>query len=143
MDMEPNEFKRRLEELAEIQEQKPPRTPGLREPQEPEEIFRQGKSMTIGSKNNPTLTLTIKKLRNIKSICEDCDRFVENRIINYKLLDFPKKHWRASCKNCQRTLNPQTGCYDLSCTKAASAYIELFKHEKQPICTVKFKPPTK
>lgn len=141
--MEPNEFKRRLEELAEIQPRREPRSAGRREVDEPTEIFRNGSSTEIDLENNHTLTLVIKQLRNSRQICEDCDRFVERRTINYKLLDYPQKHWRASCKNCQKTLNPRNGNFDLSCVKAGAAYADFFKQEKEPICTVNFKKPTK
>ena len=143
MDMEPNEFKRRLEELAELKTVRAPRLSGIRAAEEPEEIFRNGKTLLIDEKNNFTNMLGIKKLRSEEKICEDCDRFVKNRVIHYKVLDFPMRHWRKSCSSCQKTFNPETEQFDLVCTKAAHAYATFFNKEKQSISGVVFKKPTK
>jgi len=141
--MDPKLFKQRLEELAELKTVREPRSPAIRAAEEPEEIFRNGKTLLIDEKNNPTNMLGIKKLRSEEKICEDCDRFVKNRVINYKVLDFPMRHWRKSCGSCQKTFNPETEQFDLISTKAASVYINFFNKEKQSISRVVFKKPTK
>lgn len=44
--------------------------------------------------------------------CPDCDRMVENRVVNMKICEYPFRHMRYSCKNCDRYRNPITGEYD-------------------------------
>jgi hypothetical protein len=141
--MDPKLFKQRLEELAELKTVRAPRSPAQRAAEEPEEIFRNGKTLVIDEKNNPTNMLAIKKIRNQEQICEDCDRFVKNRVVNYKVLDSPQRHWRKSCGSCQKTFNPETGQFDLISTKAGYVYACFFNKEKQSISRVIFKKPTK
>lgn len=119
--MDPELFKRRLEQFAKLKQVKTPRSPNIRESDEPEVIERHGGSMTIDSDNNPTLTWAIEKLNPHVALCNGCDQIVENRLVEIRQYQMPQPHWRQNCKTCMKTQNPYTGKFDLPSTKVFHA----------------------
>lgn len=105
--MDPKEFKRRLEELAEIMPNKVPNHKG-RKPDEPIIVHRDGEEIVIPEDENHTLTYRIKKLRNESQKCPDCNKKVKNRIIYTKLYTYPIGHWRRLCNGCNLTEHPES-----------------------------------
>jgi hypothetical protein len=116
--MDPELFKKKLEQFAELKQVKTPRSPSVRENDEPEVIYRSGTEFAVELDNNPTLNWEIKKMKPHVSVCEDCHKVVENRVVEIKMHQMPQPHWRKNCKNCMKTQNPYTGQFDLSSTKS-------------------------
>lgn len=150
--MDPELFRKRLEEFAEIKQMKTPRSPGIRENDEPEIIFRGGEEFPVELNNNPTIGWGIKKLKPHVAVCEDCCEVVENRVTEIKLHQMPEAHWRKNCKNCMKTQNPYTGKFDLLSTKVfhvVSCWMkgmpepESYNVEKDSDLRPVFKKPTK
>jgi hypothetical protein len=130
--MDPELFKKKLEEFAELKLAKTPKSPAIRENDEPEVIYRGGKEFTVESDTNSTLTYIIKKMKPHVAVCEDCDKVVENRVLEIKQHQMPTPHWRRSCKNCMKTQNPYTGEFDLTSTKSFHVMNCWIKGSPQP-----------
>ena len=140
--MDPKQFYEFLSRYGEVTQRRAATMGTIAEPKEPDIVYRHGYEFTIDSKNNPTRTLVFKKLHDRIENCEDCGQTVTNRVVNYKLSDFPTKHWRASCSGCQKTYNPETGCFDLFSREIGNKFKSLSDNE-QPISVIKFKKPAK
>ncbi len=140
--MDPNEFKRQLEQFAELKQVKVPRGPNLREADEPDTVFRNGEEFIITRENNPTLTYCIKKIKHQTRPCEDCGNAVTDRITHLRICQFPEPHWRETCQNCGMTRNPDTGEFDLKGQQASNYFTTAIK-EQRPISTIKFCRPNK
>jgi hypothetical protein len=113
--MDPELFKKRLEEFAELKQAKVPRAAGRAEAtQEPEIIERGGKSFAIHLKDNPTLNWEIKKLKPHIAVCESCHDVATDRRIEHKLNETPYKHWRSRCTACEMYKHPVTGKFCLT-----------------------------
>lgn len=57
-----------------------------------------------------------------KRQCEDCDKIVANRIINYRWNQKPYPHWKESCTGCNMWKSPDTGKFD-SCNASVRSII--------------------
>jgi hypothetical protein len=112
--MNPDEFKARLEQFAELKQMRVPKTAAVREADEPETVYRGGEEFTVDLDDNPTIGWGIKKLKPHIAVCEDCCQVVENRVVEIKVYDSPELHWRRHCKNCKFSQNPYTKEYDLT-----------------------------
>lgn len=151
--MNPDEFKRQLEQFAEIKQMKTPKSPAVREADEPETLFRGGAEFTVDADNNPTISWGIKKMKSHIAVCEDCHEVVENRVVEIKVYDCPELHWRRHCRNCKLSQNPYTEKYDLTIKRShyvnhcyltgKSEPLEYEEQEKKPHLTSLFKKPTK
>lgn len=124
--MDHNEFQQRLAEFAEIKKVKPPKNPGIRESQEPEDMFRHGHQFQLTKDLNPTWALEIKKMKPIKRQCQHCDLIVTNQIINKRLLTFPEPHWRETCNACRRVRDPNTGEFSIKDIQAPAFFMSYF-----------------
>jgi hypothetical protein len=140
--MDPELFKQRLEEFAELKQMKVPRAAGRAEATEPEIIERGGQSFAIELKDNPTIGWEIKKLKPKKEICSDCDKLVTDRVLHFKVCSFPFDHWRASCKNCAKTQDPDTGRFTLTAVAASNVYTNHLKQNRSE-SRVLFRKPAK
>lgn len=140
--MNPNEFYSKLSELAELKQTKVPKTPARREADDPDEVWREGRVIHLTKDNNPTLNWEIKKIKHQTRLCEDCGELVNNRIVELKICEYPKPHWRERCANCKMSRNPDTGQFDLTSTEASNTYRELLTKNPQ-FSTLRFKKPTK
>ncbi len=140
--MDPKKFHDQLKQYGEVKYVSVPKSGNLREADEPDLIFRHGQEFEISKDDNPTLGLVLKKLHYEPKPCEDCGRLVENRVIQYKVLEFPEPHWRTSCKNCSKTQNPETGEFGLTSTQASNYFTQAIK-DKKSVSTVKFRKPNK
>ena len=121
-------FLKRLSELAEVTQIKPPRSASVRETNEPSTIWRSGREMEIDRKDNPTLNIASKRLKVEAKPCEDCGKMVKDRCVNRSLYTFPKRHWRKSCTGCDCVWNPETGAFDLDLKSAQAYFVRLYKN---------------
>ena len=112
--MDPELFKKRLEEFAELKQSKVPRSAGRAEATDPEIIERGGQTFSIHLKNNPTLNWEIAKLKPHIAVCEDCHDVTTNRRIEHKLNETPNKHWRSRCSACNLYKHPVTGKFSMT-----------------------------
>lgn len=123
-------FLKQLQELAELELVGVPRTGGLREADEPEEILRNGQLFSIDLKNNPTLNLRVKALKTQPQKCSDCDRTVVGRKVNHSLYSYPKPHWRKNCNICKKTQEPETGEFSVPTNAAQIYFLNLMRKKK-------------
>jgi hypothetical protein len=112
--MDPELFKKRLEEFAELKQIKTPKSAAIRESDEPETIFRGGAEFSVEVDNNPTLNWTIKKLKPHIAVCENCHDVATDRRVEYKLNQSPKPHWNVRCTACQMCQDPATGLFTMT-----------------------------
>ena len=112
--MDPELFKKRLEEFAELKQAKVPRSAGRAEATEPEIIERGGQTFSIELHDNPTIGWEIKRLKPHIAVCEDCHDVATDRRIEHKLNETPHKHWRSRCNACDMYKHPVTGKFSLS-----------------------------
>lgn len=126
MSMDPKEFKRRLEELAEIQLTKVAGK-AQRKPDETVTVWRNGQEIEIPEKDNHTLHYKIKKIKNETQKCVDCNRRVKNRTITKKLYSYPVNHWRRLCNNCNLIEHPETGKFCLLGAATQNVYIQYLR----------------
>ena len=139
--MDPELFRKKLEEFAELKQVKTPKTAAIRESDGPETVFRGGAEFSVEADNNPTLNWEIKKLKPHIAVCEDCHDVTTDRRIEHKLNDTPYKHWRSRCTACEMYKDPATGKFCMTghefraylCTAEAS------KSHLRPV----YKKPTK
>ena len=130
--MDPESFKQKLEQFAELKQMKVPRSAGIREADEPEVIERHGVSMTLESDNNPTIGWCIKNLKTVEEQCNDCGDSVKNRIVQHKLYFSPRKHWRENCKNCQMIRDPYTEEFTLTVTRSYQVFAAFLDGKECP-----------
>jgi hypothetical protein len=130
--MDPELFKKRLEEIAELKQAKVPRAAGRAEATEPEIIKRGDQTFSIDLKDNPTIAWTIKKLKPHVAVCEDCRQVVENRLVEIKHYDLPNGHWRKNCKGCNKSQNPYSGKFDVDNKKIFHVYCCYLKDLPEP-----------
>ena len=127
--MNADEFKQQIEKYAELKQVKTPKSPAIRENDEPEVIYRGGEEFSVDVDNNPTLTWAVKKLKPHVAVCEDCCQVVENRRIEIQRYSNPIPHWRRHCTGCDKGMNPYTGKYELA-NKLTHHYNACFLEDK-------------
>ena len=59
--------------------------------------------------------------------CEDCDLLIENRHIQHRLHESPRKHFRRKCLNCKLYYNPETDKYDLTSKDVLAVFRRVFE----------------
>jgi hypothetical protein len=112
--MDPELFKKRLEQFAELKQMKVPRAASRAESTEPEIIERGGKTFAIELHDNPTIGWGIKKLKPHVAVCESCHDVATDRRVEYKLNQSPKPHWNVRCTACELCQDPATGLFTMS-----------------------------
>jgi hypothetical protein len=123
-------FLKQLQELAVVELVSVPRTGGVREANEPEEILRNGQIYSIDLKNNPTLNLRVKALKTQPQQCSDCDRVVQDRKLHQTVYAWPFPHWRKNCSVCRKTQDPQTKEFSIPTTTASAYFASILKKKK-------------
>ena len=130
--MDPDLFKQRLEEFAELKQMKVPRAAGRAEATEPEVIKREGKTFTIELHDNPTIGWGIKKVKPRSAVCEDCCDVVVDRCVEIKKYDFPTTNWRKHCKACGMVQNPYTKKFDVNVKQSQHVYSCWVENKPEP-----------
>jgi len=84
--------------------------------------------------SNPTLGFEIKKLKDRNAVCEfayiGCGRIVTNQIIDKKLYMTPERHWRTSCRTCQKIVGPGGDILIQGGLQAQNAYSAWFNNKR-------------
>jgi hypothetical protein len=130
--MDPELFKQKLEQFAELKQLKVARSAGRAEATEPEVIERGGESFTIELDDNPTIGWGIKKLKPRIEVCSDCNKTVTNRVIQHKLYFIPEKHWRENCQNCQKIKDPFTNEFTVTTARSYAIYSAFLEGKERP-----------
>jgi len=131
--MDPDLFKKKLEEFAELKQIKVPRSAAVREVTEPAEIYRNGREFVVDADNNQTLGWVIKKMKPVTAVCEDCELVVSDRVVDIKVYENPKQHRRKNCKACGLVQNPFTGKYTVANKESHSTYAAWVNNKPEPI----------
>jgi hypothetical protein len=103
--------------------------------QEMENEFGEIEEVEIEIPNtNPTLGFEIKKLKDRNAVCElahiGCGRIVTNQIIDKKLYMTPERHWRTSCRTCQKIVGPTGDTLIQGGLQAQNAYSAWFNNKR-------------
>lgn len=126
--MDPKEYRRRLEELADIVPIKVKNHKG-RNPDEPIVVHRDGEEILIPEDNNHTLAYQVKRLKNDVRKCDDCNKKVKNRTTTKKKYSYPLAHWRLMCNNCNMFQHPETGKFCLVGVATQNVYTQWLKRQ--------------
>jgi len=103
--------------------------------QEVENEFGEIEEVEIEIPNtNPTLGFEIKKLKDRNAVCElayaGCGRVVTNQIIDRKFYMSPERHWRTSCRTCQKIVGPNNDILIQGGLQAQNAYFAWFTNKR-------------
>jgi hypothetical protein len=108
--MDKNEFRKRLEQVAELKDIKPARTANYRPAIEYiTEVDEDGEEYQIPVQitENPTLGFDLVKVKDKHELCQlGCGEVVTNQVIELRHATTPKKHWRTRCRNCDCYVSP-------------------------------------
>ena len=110
--MDKNEFRQRLEELAVIKDRKPTKTPShnrLAKEVVTEIDEETGEEIEVEREitENSTLGFELVKLKDRTAMCElGCGDIVTNQVVESRLCDYPKPHWRTRCSSCGCFVSP-------------------------------------
>lgn len=61
--------------------------------------------------------------------CEDCGRTVKGRVVEYKLNQYPERHWKEHCVNCKRWRNPDSGKFELDNKALNSQIVQAYRRK--------------
>ena len=122
--MDKDLFLKQLEQFAVIKPVRVAKSGNLREADEPNEIFRNGKTFVIDKDNNSTLNWTIKEVKQNYRPCEDCGKQVVNRRIWRRVFYTPDRHWRTTCSGCNLTQHPETKEYVVANSSVTTVFCE-------------------
>lgn len=132
--MDKKQFKEFIESVAEIKELKPTKTPNLRLDNDAEDVCRSGDEwLEITAQNNPTLGFKFLKLKDKQALCQlGCGDVVSNQIIEKRLCETPKRHWRTKCNSCGCFVSPDGVGFIEGGHAIQAAYMRHFNIEKNP-----------
>lgn len=130
--MEKNEFRKLVEQVAEIKDCKPSKSPNHRPAIEYiTEVDEDGEEyqVPVEIKDNPTLGFKLIKVKDQHKSCElGCGKIVTNQVIEKRLVSTPTKHWRTRCRNCDMYVNPNADGFIRGSHKVQHEFIKHFKH---------------
>lgn len=135
--MDPNEFRNKLNEIAETSFATPKRHSGTKTSTETTDVTIDGNTVAISDFYNPTLGVEMLKLKDINKLCElGCGKVVTNQRIESRRIQNPEPHWRTVCKNCDCFVGPDgktliEGSYKMA-SEFNKHYIELKNKSKNP-----------
>jgi hypothetical protein len=127
--MKQEEFIQRLEQFAEIKPVKMPIHGNARKASEACDIFRNGETFFIDNKNNKTLGYEIKRLKTVKTACEDCGKQVQDRRIWNRVMFTPQRHWRKTCSACNLNQHPVTKKWTVSNNTVLQVYKDFLAND--------------
>lgn len=107
--MDNQQLKQFIQEVAEIKELTPTRTPTIRQSTDDEvsEVRIGDEFVNINMDSNPTLGFKFIRLKEVHRACDlGCGNAVANQVIEKKWFSYPRPHWRTSCKNCSAVVHP-------------------------------------
>jgi hypothetical protein len=62
---------------------------------------------------NDTVPPRILKVKHQPIPCDGCDRIVEGRVVELRLIQNPAPHWREKCNYCKKMKNPNNDLFEL------------------------------
>jgi hypothetical protein len=133
--MDKFKFRQRLEELAEIRDRKPGKSPThnrlARETvTEIDELTGEEIEVEREVTENPTLGFDLVKVKDRAAVCElGCGDIVTNQLIERKLATYPHKHWRTRCATCDHYVSPDGLGFIRGGHSIQQAYIVYFRNK--------------
>lgn len=103
--MNKEEFRKQLEQYADIIDLKPSVIPGQRN-DEFVNVIIDDELVFLGSKFNPTLGIKVEFKDRFASCSLGCGNIVPNQIIESSYYTKPCNHWRHKCSVCKNILHP-------------------------------------
>lgn len=131
--MDKNKFKEFLESVGEVKAIKPTKTQSVRQSDEDEieEVKYDGRMISIGFEDNPTLGFKLVKLKENIRACElGCGQIVADQKIEKRFATSPLPHWKTRCGNCGFYLSPDGKELLKGGHLAQSAYVAWFNKNK-------------
>lgn len=132
--MDKNELRKKLEQVAELKDRKPSRSPNHRLAIEYiTEIDDEGEEyqIPVEIKDNPTLGYEIVRLKDQHKLCElGCGEITTNQVIELRHAVTPKKHWRTRCKTCDKYIAPDGKGFIKGSHAVQHAYARYFNSQK-------------
>lgn len=134
--MDKEEFRKRLEEVAVLQDVKPARTASTgRLPKEVVvEVDEYGEEVEVERTiplENDTLGFKMVKVKPIAKICDlGCGKIVEDQVIEQRLSIYPTPHWRTRCVKCNAWLAPNGVDIIHGSPAAQSAFVKHLKSKE-------------
>jgi hypothetical protein len=83
--------------------------------------------ITWAEKRCPKDPDQIENIKHDPRPCEDCDLLIENRHIQHRLHESPRRHFRRKCLNCKLYYNPETDKYDLTSKDVLAVFRRVFE----------------
>lgn len=62
---------------------------------------------------NDSVPPRILKVKHTPIACDGCDRIVEGRVVEMRLIQNPVPHWREKCNICKKMKNPNNDVFEL------------------------------
>lgn len=80
---------------------------------------------------NTTVSPQIVSLFPIKSICDDCNNMVTDRVVTYRRcgIESPRPYWKIKCTACRMHKNPWTGEFNIEPDQVGRVYQAYSKEE--------------
>ncbi len=108
--MDSKQFRQLIEQVAVIKDRKPTTNGSHRPAMETViELDEDGEEVEVERRvqDNPTLGFEFVKLKPNKKPCElGCGKHVDNQIVERRLAQHPKPHWRTKCQTCGYFVHP-------------------------------------
>lgn len=129
--MDKQEFKRQLEQVAEIKVPKPKTSPGIRLDETHQNDVRVGDEwILVNKEQNDTLPFEFIKAKDRIASCElGCGDIVTNQVIEKRYCQSPVGHWRTRCGNCQCFVSPDGLGFIEGGHAVQAAYIKFFREK--------------
>lgn len=132
--MDKNELRQRLEQVAELKDRAPVRSPNHRLAIEYiTEIDDQGEEyqVPVEIKDNPTLGYELVRLKDQHRLCElGCGEITTNQVIEIRRAVTPQKHWRTRCKTCDKYIGPDGKSFIKGSHAVQHAFSKYFNSQK-------------
>jgi hypothetical protein len=144
--MNKDEFRARLEQVAELKDRKPIKSANHRAAIEyitEVDEFGEEYQMPVEITDNPTLGFDLVKIKDQHRSCElGCGDIIPNQIIEQRYCETPLPHWRTRCNTCKRYVSPDGEGFVSGGHAVQVAYTQYFRVEgcekpkPKPICAV-------
>jgi hypothetical protein len=106
--MDKKEFRTRLAELAEFEDETPRLLrlePGALDPIN--EVVYDGEVIELERTFNPTLGIKFIRLKPRMEICEiGCGNIIDRQVLEKNYTTYPVPHWRTKCRTCGKYQHP-------------------------------------
>jgi hypothetical protein len=132
--MDKEQFRRFIEQVAEIKEAKPKMTStvALTQADQNDVKLPNGNWIHLDKETNPTLGFEFVKLKEQYRACElGCGKIVADQIIERKVYRHPQKHWRTKCVNCEIFVSPKGDSFIHGGNATQASFVRWFEKQSK------------